>query len=247
MGTSASYSGPNWPATNDAVNAATQGGSIGGRQSVAGAVSAFARDSLSAARSSGSESGGGGGGHSGISSSARAGVGLAGFVSAVRSSGLNSALEGVDLSDAIGGSVEDICDAISDALVDQDGFLDNASMRDAMSRTLEELCSEAQTAEELEALLGSDGISLNEIVAKFYCNALQVNFENKEWNKVQERLDSADQARDFFQQSKEYIEGFVEYRLSKEVDLTKFDLSGPEGLAMAERLNQEVLEALGHE
>lgn len=86
---------------------------------------------------------------------------------------------------------------------------------------------------------------LNETVARFYCHVLAVNFEVKEFARIRDKMSDWQQAREFLQQARDYIQGFVEYDLSKQVDLTKYDLNSAGALEMADRLNQEVIEALG--
>lgn len=261
MGTSASYKGPNWPESSEAVNAATTGHPT--PSAVGASVQAFARDYAASTGmgrggggtgeggtgAGGGGGGGGGGGRGGGGGSrgraAASGARLAKFLGAAQQHGLREALKQFDLEDYRDASLEDLCDALLEALTDPDGLLEDSALREAMDRTLEELGKDAKTADDLEALLTGKDVIVAEVVATYYCHVLAVNFEVKEFYRIRERLNDAQQARAFLDQAREYIRGFVEYRLSKEVDLTKYDLNGPKAIEMAGQLNQEVIEALG--
>lgn len=264
MGTSASYKGPNWPASSDAVNSAASGGAASGA-TVGPAVAAFARDfgarmgpssggggsggsagSGAGAAPGGRSSGGGGGGGGGSRGrAARSGARLATFLGTAQQRGLQEALKQFDLAEYHGRPLEEICDALVEALTEPDGLLDDTALREAMDRTLEELCQDAQTADDLEAILTAQDMNIPEVVATYYCHALAVNFEVKEFARIRERMSDGQQARAFLEQARDYIRGFVEYRLSKEVDLTKYDLNSADAVKRAGNLNQEVIEALG--
>ena len=187
--------------------------------------------------------GGGGGGARGRAASA--GARLAGFLSTAQQDGLLEALDRFDLGEYRDKPLEEICDALVEALTEPDGLLEDNALREAMDRTLEELCKNAQTADDLEKLLTNKDMKIAEVVAIYYCHVLIVNFEVKEFHRIRERVNDSQQSRAFLERARDYIRGFVEYRLSKEVDLTKYDLNGPAASEMAANLNRDVLEALG--
>lgn len=141
--------------------------------------------------------------------------------------------------------MEELRDRLLEALTDPDGLLEDTALREAMDRTMEELGQDAKTADDLEAILTDKNVNVTEVVATYYCHVLAVNFEVKEFARIRERMNDSQQARSFLDQARDYIRGFVEYRLSKEVDLTKYDLNSANAVEMAGRLNQEVIEALG--
>ena len=251
MGTSASYKGPNWPTSSAAVNDAAAAGAPT-IISVGRAVSAFARDSLAheRARGGGNAQGGGagsGGGGGARGRAASAGARLAGFLSTVQQNSLEEALKRFDLGEYRDKSLEEICDGLVEALTEPDGLLEDNALREAMDRTLEELSKNAQTADDLEKILTSKEINITEVVAIYYCHVLIVNFEVKEFHRIRERVTDNQQSRAFLDRARDYIRGFVEYRLSKELDLTKYDLNGPAASEMAANLNRDVIEALGND
>lgn len=255
MGTSGSYGGPKWPTSSDAVNNAASAGHPT-PAAVAAAVRAFASD-YAASRKSGSGGGGGGygggggggggGGKGGGSSgrAARTGARLAQFLGTTQERGLGEALKELHLEGHGDDSLEDLCDVLLEALTEPGGLLDDPALREAMNRTLEELCKGAKTAADLERLLTGKSVSIEKIVATYYAHALVVNFEIKEFHRIRERVNDQTQAREFLNQAREYIRGFVEYRLASSVDLTKYNLNSARGVEMAGALNLEVIEAIG--
>lgn len=257
MGTSGSYGGPKWPASNDAVNNAASAG-LPTPAAVAAAVRAFASDYAANRRmadgiggsgsrigSKGSGGGGGGGGGGSSGRSARSGARLAQFLGTAQQHGLAEALKELHLEGHEDDALEDLCDVLLEALTEPGGLLDDPALREAMNRTLEELCKGAITAADLERLLTSKSISVEKVVATYYAHALAVNFEIKEFHRIRERVTDQSRARDFLNQSREYIRGFVEYRLASAVDLTKYNLNSAKGVEMAAALNLEVIEAIG--
>lgn len=258
MGTSASYKGPNWPASSDAVNDATAPGNLT-PVTVAAAVTAFASDYAAHMGTSGgggggggeggSSGGGGGGGRGGGGGSrgraASSGARLGKFLGTAQQQGLREALKQFNLEQYRESSLEELCDALLEALTDPGGLLEDTALREAMDRTLEELGADAKTADDLEAILTDKDVNVTEVVATYYCHVLAVNFEVKEFARIRERMNDGQQARGFLDQARDYIRGFVEYRLSTEVDLSKYDLNSAGAVEMAGRLNQEVIEALG--
>jgi hypothetical protein len=214
---------------------------------VAAAVRAFASDYAAAGRSSGGgivRSGSREGGGS-VGRAARSGARLARFLGTTQNRGLEEALRELNLEDHADDSLEDLCDALMEALTEPGGLLEDAALREAMNRTLEELCKEVKTAEELEKLLTNKIVSIETVVATYYAHVLAVNFEIKEFHRIRERVTDQAQARSFLNQARDYIRGFVEYRLATSVDLTKYNLNGPKGVEMAAALNREVVDAIG--
>lgn len=255
MGTSAPYKGPNWPKSSDAVNDAASAGHPT-PTAVGAAVRAFARDyAASSASSSGggglgggrTPSGGGGGGSAGGSRgrAGRTGARLGKFLGTAQQHGLREALKQFNLEEYRDATLEDLCDALLDALTDPDGLLEDTALREAMDRTLEELCKNAMTADELEAILTGKGMNVTMVVATYYCHVLAMNFEVKEFSRIRERTNDRTRSRAFLDRARDYIRGFVEYKLSKQIDLTKYNLNSRAAVQMADRLNQEVIEALG--
>lgn len=254
MGTSGSYGGPKWPTSSDAVNNAASAGHPT-PAAVAAAVRAFASDYATSGRTSsggggggarsGGKGGGGGGGGGSAGRAARSGARLAQFLGTAQQHGLAEALKELHLEGHEDDALEDLCDVLLEALTEPGGLLDDPALREAMSRTLEELCEGAKTAADLEKLLTGKSVSVEKVVATYYAHALAVNFEIKEFHRIRERVTDQARARDFLNQSREYIRGFVEYRLANAVDLTKYNLNSTKGVEMAAALNLEVIEAIG--
>jgi len=259
MGTSKAYDSPKWPGVNGAVGEAVSEGRPT-KEKIALAVGAFASgykgylNSGTTGRpgslTDGSSTGGRASGSRGLGSGATArtraaatGARLAGFLSGAVTGGLNRALEEFDLSDFIGRPLEEVFDAILDKLCEDGGLLDDAALTDAMARTFDELADEAETVEEFDELLTGGTVDIERYLQIYYANVLAVNFEQKESGYVRERIPRA-QTEKFFLEAKELISAIIREELSQDRDLASLDWNSPDGIAIADTINQEVLDIL---
>jgi hypothetical protein len=262
MGTSKSYPGPKWPDTSQAINDATPEDGAPSQEAVENAVRTFVSDLIrvnwgraatgtaSSAGANDATSGGGGGGSGGGGSvpsthrASRSGSRLAKFIDTTNSEGLKAALRELNLEQYANEPVDKLRDALVNALVEPGGLLDDVALRDAMDRTIEELCSNAKDAAELEAILKGKADSIESVVAEFYANVLAVNFENKEFHRIRERVKDRAKVKELLRNARDYIRGFVTHTLPRKVDLKKFNLNGPQGRKVAEELNRRVWEVI---
>lgn len=259
MGTSKTYGSPKWPGVNDAVGEAVSEGPPT-KEKIASAVGAFASaykgyinfgtTGRSGAVTGGTSAGGRtsgacglGGGATARTRAAATGARLAGFLSSAAAGGLNQALEDFNLSDLVGRPLEEVLDAILDKLCEDGGLLDDTALTDAMARTFDELAEEVETAEEFDELLSGGAVNIEGYLQIYYANVLAVNFEQKEAGYVRERVPRA-QTEKFFLEAKELISAIIQEELSQDRDLTSLDWNSPEGIAIADSINQEVLEIL---
>lgn len=262
MGTSKPYGSPKWPGVNDAVGAAATPGTTSSEK-VSTAIGAFAgayKNYLTSGtrspgaggvdaggvtgRRSGSGGGrGGGGGGAARARSANAGARLAHFVGTARRSGLNAALREFDISDIRHKPLDEFLDTLTDRLSGDGGLLDDDALTRAMAETVDELAEDVATVEELDSLLNSGNVDIEAILQIFYANTLAINFEQKEYSFVREKIGRADTGR-FFQQVRDIIRAIVRDELSVERDLASIDWNSADGLRIADDINQEVLDIL---
>lgn len=259
MGTSKSYDSPKWPGVNDQVGDAVSDGTPT-KEKVTSAISAFAgaykefintgttgrAGSVSGAMASGGRALGGRGGGSGATARTRAaasGARLGLFLSSAAGSGFRHAAEQLGLGDLAGRSLEEVLDAILDRLCENGGLLDDSALTEAMARTLDELSEDAETLEEFDDLLSARAENLEEYLQIYFANVLAMNFERKEGGFVREKIPQEECDR-FFLQARELIRTLVNEELSQERDLASIDWGSSEAVAIADEINQEVLDIL---
>ena len=120
-----------------------------------------------------------GGGQLGTGRTARtAGRSLGGFFSSVAANGLENTLRESGLQDLIGKSLTDLVLGIVSLCGGTDGDHDSVDARQAISRTMDELCADSETPEELEtrleASVGADG--LGKLLMQYFGNYLYEQF-----------------------------------------------------------------------
>lgn len=259
MGTSASYGSPKWPGVNTSIGDAVSSGHPSSGE-VKNAVAAFASAYKSYLNSgsdpsgsggrgvgatSGSSGGGGRGGSGGAARERSAGLGaqLGHFLSTAHRSGFGEALRRFDLSDLKDKPLEEFLDAVVGRLTGDGGLLDDGSLNEALARTLDELSEDIASVEEFEELLESGNIDIEETLQIYYANILIINFEQKEFSVVRDKI-AREETKEFFERAGDIIRAIVRDELSRERDLTSLDWNSPEGLRIADSINQEVLDIL---
>lgn len=262
MGTSKVYGSPKWPGVNDAVGAAATTDSPS-REEMSAAIGAFAgayKNYLTSRTSSpgaggtgvgdvrGRRSGAGGGRGSGGGGAARvrtasAGARLAHFINTARQSGLNAALQEFDISDIRDKPIDEFLDELSDRLSGDGGLLDDDALSRAMADTVEELAESARTVDDFDNLLSSGSDDIEDVLQIYYANILAINFEQKEYSFVRNKIRRENTAR-FFQEARDIIRAIVRDELSAERDLSSIDWNSANGLRIADEINQDVLDIL---
>lgn len=101
-----------------------------------------------------------------------------GFVRQVADVGLAEALRQNGLQDLVGKSAQETLLGILSLCGGTDGSIDSVDARNAFSRTMDELCENAATASDLEAVLGTltDGVHMVELFMSFFANYLYEQF-----------------------------------------------------------------------
>ncbi|MGA3208770.1 MAG: hypothetical protein ABSE05_13230 [Syntrophales bacterium] len=263
MGTQKAYGSPKWPGVNPAVGAAASSGQPT-NQKITAAVGAFAaayKNHLTSgtvtpgsrgtgggiAPATGRRSSRGGGGGSGAkrSRAANAGAKLGHFLSTARQSGLREALRQFDLSDLRDKSLDEFLDAVVDRLSGDGGLIDDETLNRAMSLTIDELAENIESVDEFETLLESGDVDVEEMLQILYSNILSLNFEQKEYGVVREKI-SRENTSDFFERARGIIRAIVRDELSRERDLSSLNWNSPDGKRMADEINHEVLDILIH-
>lgn len=260
MGTSKGYDSPKWPGVNTAVGAAASPG-VCSDQKVSAAVGAFAgaykkyltsgtispgkggrAGGVAGARRSGTGGGRGGGGGARVRS-ANGGARLAHFISTAERSGLAAALDEFDISDIRTKPLDEFLDALIDRLSGDGGLLDDDALNRAMAETVDELAEDVNSVDELDALLTSGDVDIEATLQVFYANILAINFEQKEYAVVRDRIDRDETSR-FFQQASSIIQAIIRDELSADRALESIDWNSADGQRIADEINQEVLDIL---
>ncbi len=250
MGTSKSYGSPKWPGVNAAVGGATNDSS-----KLRGAIRAFAsgqqgyigRGEFSASSGGGAGSGvarrGSGSGSHARSRAASSGANLAGFVSAVQHSGIDSALDQFNLADLRDRPIDEALEVLGQRLSEDGGLLDDEALNRAMAETIDEFATDAESIEDLERVLSGNDLDLEVILQVYYSNYLSANFEQKEYAIVREKL-SLEKTEQFFTKARALIRSIVRDELATNRDLSTIDWNGPVGRKIADQINQEVMDIL---
>jgi hypothetical protein len=262
MGTSKAYGSPKWPGVNSAVGDAVSSG--GSDQEIVDAVGMFAgayKNHLTSGTTAASSidrggalfpgsgrrpstggRGGGGGGTARIRS-ASSGARLANFINTARHSGLSEALRQFNLSDLRDKPLDDFLGSLADWLSGDGGLLDDDALNHAMAETVNELAKEIESVDDFDALLTSGDVDIEATLQIYYANILAINFEQKEYSFVREKI-RREETNDFFKSARNIIQAIVRDELSQERDLSSIDWRSPEGQRIADEINQEVLEIL---
>lgn len=262
MGTSKVYGSPKWPGVNTSVGAAA---SSGAKEDVVDAIGTFAgaykshltsgtiasairgggrNDVLGTVRrSTGGGRGGGGGGGAARSRSAISGARLANFISTAARSGLNAALREFNLSDLRDKPLDEFLDSVVDRLSVDGGLIDDDALNRAMAETIDELAEDVNSVDELDELLMSGTVDIEEILQIYYANVLAINFEQKEYSVVRDKI-SREETSAFFGRARDVIRAIIRDELSSERELASIDWSSADGQSIADGINQDVLDIL---
>ncbi len=92
-------------------------------------------------------------------------------------------------------------------------------------------------------MLSERAEDLKKYLLIYFVNVLAINFEQKEGGFVREKIPQAE-CDQFFTQARELIRALVTEELSQERDLALIDWNSPEAFAIADEINQEVLNIL---
>lgn len=235
MGTSADYAAPpNWSSVKGDVTRS------GGRSLTPVKSRELLREYVST--SGGASRMSRGAGQLGNGGTARhAARSLGGFIAAVARDGLDSALRDSGLQDLIGKSVTETLLGIVSVCGGTDGDIDSVDARNALSRTLDEICADAATPDELEAILRSQmsGESLGALLMAYFGNYLYEQFCRVFFGQLIKKHGDV-KATSFLESIRDVIKSDLKHR-TLGLNLTQVDWFGREGDAMARMIMQNTL------
>lgn len=235
MGTSADYSAPpNWKNVKSDITRS------GGQAPTPQKAGELVRDYVSENGGSGRMSSGRGQLGSG-KTARRAARSLGGFVSSVARDGLDNALRDSGLQDFVGKSVTETLLGIVSLCGGTDGDIDSVDARNALSRTMDEVCKDATTPEELENVLREqmDGDGLGTLMMTYFGNYLFEQFCRVFFGQLVKK--HGDQKANSFLNS---IRQVIKSTLANKtvgVDLTKVNWFGREGTQMSQSIMKTTL------
>lgn len=183
-----------------------------------------------------------GSGSLGTGSTARnAARSLGGFISSVGRDGLDSTLRANGLQDLIGGTVTEILLGILSLCGGMDGDIDSVDARNALSDTMDEVCQNATTPEELEALLQgqANADALGALLIAYFSNYLYQQFCRVFFAQL-EKKHGIDGAASFLSSIKDFIHSSVMNETVGQ-DLSKVNWFGAEGERVAQTIMQNTL------
>lgn len=235
MGTSADYSAPpNWSNMKGDVTRS------GGGSLTPAKTGELLRDYISTNGGSGRMSSGGG--QLGSGATARnAARSLGGFVSAVARDGLDATLRSHGLGELVGKSVTEILLGIVALCGGTDGDIDSVDARNALSETTDELCKDAETADELAALLEAqmNADALGKLLMTYFGNYLYEQFCRVFFAQL-ERKHGDQRAASFLDSIKDFIKSSLRNK-TMDMDLSKIDWFGNEGTQIAQAIMANTL------
>jgi len=243
MGTSAPYDAPpNWGEVKSEVTRLARDGNIPAarlRRLVQKVVHANGGRTEMARGGRQGASGG-----AGSAAPARAVAGrLANFISDVRQFGLAEAAKRAGLGDLSGKPVSEILNALLDRLGGESSTIDDADARQALSDIQEELLADAQTVEEVEAILSNPELNIESLLERFFGLYIFEQFSRVFYERLVQRV-GAQQALSFLGQIKEFIQSSLAGR-SMERALSKIDWGGTEGANIVSEICAQTLEVFG--
>ncbi len=162
---------------------------------------------------------------------------MGGFISSVGRDGLDSTLRANGLQDLVGGTVTEILLGILSLCGGTDGEIDSVDARNALSDTMDELCKDTTTPEELEAILQEQASAeaLGTLLVAYFSNYLYQQFCRVFFAQL-EKKHGFDVAASYLASIKDFIHSSVMNETVGQ-DLSKVNWFGPEG----ERVTQTIM------
>jgi len=237
MGTSTSYSAPgSWgPLKRDVTTAAKKGGASS--PTAGRIVGRFIEYNGGAARmSSGQDPGGTLGGSAGRAVAQR----LGGFVDAVGRIGLAEALKREGLADLVGRSVQEILAVLLDRLGGSASTIDDVDARTALARLQEEVLGEAETPDDIERILQTQGLELDALLRDFFGLYLFEQFCRVFFEQLVQRFGES-KALSFLEDIKEFIKATLVNRVGRRT-IERISWAGQEGERLCADIMRTTLE-----
>jgi hypothetical protein len=167
---------------------------------------------------------------------------LGGFIGQVRNVGLAEALRQNGLQDLVGRSAHEILLGIVSLCGGTNGSIDAVDARSALSTLTDELCKEADTAEEVERILNAqaDGTVLGDLLMRFFGHYLYEQFCRVFFKQLVQKH-GEQRAESFLGDILAFIQsGLRNHTLG--LDTSKINWFGPDGDRMATTIMQQTLE-----
>ncbi|WP_446743519.1 hypothetical protein [Silvibacterium acidisoli] len=168
---------------------------------------------------------------------------FASFIADVRQNGFAAAAERAGLGDLTGKSVGDILNTLLDRLGGNASSIDDADARQALSDLQQELLADAQTFEEVQEILSSDTLDLENLLERFFGHYIFEQFSRVFYERLVQRV-GAQQAVAFLGQIREFIQSALANRAA-ERDLSGIDWGGPQGANVISEICSQTLEVFG--
>lgn len=183
-------------------------------------------------------------GGAGSAAPARAVAGrVANFIADVQQFGFAEAAKRAGLGDLSGKPVSEVLNALLDRLGGDSSSIDDADARQALSDLQDELLSEAQTVEEIEAILSSEDLNVEGLLERFFGHYIFEQFSRVFYERLVQRV-GAQQALSFLGQIKQFMQSSLAGR-ALERDLSKVDWGGTEGANIVSEICSQTLEVFG--
>ena len=183
-----------------------------------------------------------GGGQLGSGATARnAARSMGGFISSVARDGLDTALRNSGLQELVGKSVTEILLGVVALCGGTDGDHDSVDARHALSDTLDDLCRDTTTPDELQAMLEGqmNADALGTLMIAYFSNYLYQQFCRVFFAQL-EKKHGIDRASSFLDSIKEFIKSSVGNETVGS-NLSQVDWFGSEGEQVAQTIMQNTL------
>jgi hypothetical protein len=116
---------------------------------------------------------------------------FANFIADVRQNGFAAAAERAGLGDLSGKSVGDILNTLLDRLGGNASSIDDADARQALSDLQQELLADAKTFEEVQEILSTDALDLENLLERFFGHYIFEQFSRVFYERLVQRVGSS--------------------------------------------------------
>lgn len=166
---------------------------------------------------------------------------LGGFVSGVARDGLDATLRNHGLGELVGKSVTEILLGVVSLCGGTDGEIDSVDARNALSDTMDELCKDAETVEDLGALLAAqmNSDALGTLLMAYFGNYLYEQFCRVFFAQL-EKKHGGQGATSFLGSIKDFIKSSLRNH-TLDMNLSKIDWFGNEGGRIAQTIMENTL------
>lgn len=166
---------------------------------------------------------------------------LGGFVGEVGAVGLAEALRRRGLQELVGKSAQETLLGIVSLCGGTEGSIDAVDARNALSRTMDELCENATTAAEVEAVLGSltDGVRMVNLLMTFFGYYLYEQFCRVFFGQLIQKH-GEQRAESFLGDILDYLKSSLRNH-TLDMDASGIDWFGAEGERLAAQIMQDAL------